>query len=304
MLDVQLQIFKLVVEKNSFSLAAQELHMTQSSVSQHIQSLELYFGAKLFDRLHRRICLTEAGKALYPYAVSLDRLYQEARDTMSGQLDLVVGHLSIAASMTIGEYLLPKILVQFHHLYPKVTIKMVIENTERVIAKTQEGNADVGFVEGIYKPTPELESASFYGDDLVVIRPATGEEEDEPVSLHHLLGHNWVLREADSGTRRVFENYLVRHDYSPASLNAIMSFSSTEAIKRAVMAGAGIGIMSRLAVADEIKRGELQAVTLREGTIDRNFWLLRNKAKFQTKTVNRFCDFFMEQVNSSVLAQN
>ena len=89
MLDVQLQIFKTVVEKKSFSLAAQELHMTQSSVSQHIQALEIYFGAKLFDRLHRRICLTEAGSALYPYAVSLERLYQEARDTMSGQLDLV-----------------------------------------------------------------------------------------------------------------------------------------------------------------------------------------------------------------------
>ena len=161
MLDVQLQIFKTVVEKKSFSLAAQELHMTQSSVSQHIQALEIYFGAKLFDRLHRRICLTEAGSALYPYAVSLERLYQEARDTMSGQLDLVTGRLSIAASMTIGEYLLPKILVQFNQLYPKVSIAMEIENTERVIGKTVEGAADVGFVEGLYKPVSDLEASVF-----------------------------------------------------------------------------------------------------------------------------------------------
>ena len=108
---------------------------------------------------------------------------------------------------------------------------------------------------------------------------------------------HWVLRETDSGTRRVFENFLVRHDCSPAALNAIMSFSSTEAIKSAVMAGAGLGIMSRLAVLDEIARGEIKVVPLCEGTIDRSFWILRNKAKFQTKTVNRFCAFFLSQMN-------
>ena len=301
MLDVQLQIFKTVVEKKSFSLAAQELHMTQSSVSQHIQALEIYFGAKLFDRLHRRICLTEAGSALYPYAVSLERLYQEARDTMSGQLDLVTGRLSIAASMTIGEYLLPKILVQFNQLYPKVNITMDIVNTERVIGKTVEGNADIGFVEGVYKPVSDLEGECFCGDDLVIIKSASYNTNntclEAPVSIATLLEERWVLRETDSGARRVFENFLVRHDCSPAALNVIMSFSSTEAIKSAVMTGAGIGIMSRLAVTEEIKRGEVKVVKLCEGTIDRSFWILRNKAKFQTKTVNRFCAFFLSQMN-------
>jgi len=299
MLDVQLKIFKMVVEKKSFSLAAQELHMTQSSVSQHIQALEIYFGTKLFDRLHRRICLTEAGSALYPYAISLDRLYQEARDTMLGQLDLVTGRLSIAASMTIGEYLLPKILVRFNRLFPKVNITLEIENTEKVIGKTVEGNADVGFVEGLYKPVAELDGECFHGDDLVVIKAASDcERIEEPVSVATLMSERWVMRETDSGTRRVFENFLVRHDFSPSSMNVIMSFSSTEAIKSAVMTGAGLGIMSRLAVDGEVRRDEIVVVPLREGTIDRNFWILRNKAKFQTKTVNRFCTFFMEQVNS------
>ncbi len=297
MLDVQLQIFKTVVEKNSFSLAAQELHMTQSSVSQHIQALEIYFGAKLFDRLHRRICLTEAGRALYPYAVSLERLYQEAGDTMSGQLDLVAGSLSIAASMTIGEYLLPKLLVEFNQLYPKVSITMEIENTERVIGKTVEGSADVGFVEGLYKPVSDLEGECFRGDDLVVIKAAGRCHcREKQITIAALLNEPWVLRETDSGTRRVFENFLVRHDFSPAALNVNMSFNSTEAIKSAVMAGSGLGIMSRLAVSDEIKRGEICVMPLCEGTIDRNFWMLRNKAKFQTKTVNKFCAFFLEQV--------
>ena len=220
---------------------------------------------------------------------------------MSGQLDLVTGRLAIAASMTIGEYLLPKILVQFNQLYPKVNITMDIVNTERVIGKTVEGSADIGFVEGVYKPVSDLEGECFCGDDLVIIKSISyivgNACAGAPLPIASLLAERWVLRETDSGTRRVFENFLVRHDCSPAGLNAIMSFSSTEAIKCAVIAGAGLGIMSRLAVLEEIERGEIEVVPLCEGTIDRNFWVLRNKAKFQTKTVNRFCAFFLNQMN-------
>ena len=146
-----------------------------------------------------------------------------------------------------------------------------------------------------------MEGECFCGDDLVIIKSASyhscNTATAAPVSIATLLEERWVLRETDSGTRRVFENFLVRHDYSPAALNVIMSFSSTEAIKSAVMTGAGLGIMSRLAVTEEIKRGEVRVVQLCEGTIDRSFWILRNKAKFQTKTVNRFCAFFLSQMS-------
>jgi LysR family transcriptional regulator, transcriptional activator of the cysJI operon len=299
MLDIQLQIFKTVVEKESFSLAAQELHMTQSSVSQQIRALETYFGAKLFDRLHRRIFVTEAGNALYPYAVSLERLYQEARDTMSGQRELVTGHLSVSASLTIGEYLLPKLLVQFNTLYPQVHIEMSIENTERVIGKIVDGTAGVGFVEGLYKPVPTLEETCCRGDDLVIIAPASSATTScAPVPLVGLINEKWVLREPDSGTRRVFENFLAKNGCIPSTLNVIMELSSTEAIKNAVMAGVGLGVMSRLAVLNELKRGELKVTTLREGTIDRRFRMLRNKGKFQTKAVEKFCAFFLEQIQA------
>ena len=298
MLDIQLQIFKTVVEKESFSLAAQELHMTQSSVSQQIQALECYFGAKLFDRLHRRIYLTEAGAALYPYAVNLERLYQEARDTMSGQMAQVSGHLCIAASLTIGEYLLPKLLVQFNAIYPQVNISMSIENTEKVIGKIIDGNAGVGFVEGLYEPVTALEETCLRGDQLVVIAPVSYQTpENEKISLASLLSENWVLREPDSGTRRVFESFLLQNGLVPSSLKISMDLSSTEAIKSAVMAGVGLGVMSHLAVAREIERNEMKVLPLCEGTIDRSFRMLRNKGKFQTRTVEKFCAFFREQVN-------
>ena len=298
MLDIQLKIFKTVAEKGSFSLAAQELHMTQSAVSQQIQALECYFGSKLFDRLHRRISLTEAGTALYPYAQHMERLYQEVRDTMAGQIDMVSGRLNIAASLTIGEYLLPRILVRFNALYPQVAISMTIENTEKVIGKILDGNAGVGFVEGLYEPVTALEETCCPGDQLVVIAPASyRSSECQPAPLSRLMNERWILREPDSGTRRVFESFLAQHGFSPSLLNVAMEMSSTEAIKSAVKAGVGMGVMSRLAIHEEVERGALQVLPISEGSIDRNFRMLRNKGKFQTKAVEKFCSFFLEQVN-------
>ena len=299
MLDVQLQIFKTVVEKESFSLAAQELHLTQSSVSQQIQALECYYGVKLFDRLHRRIHLTEAGAALYPFATNLERLYQEAKDTMSGQMDQISGQLNIAASLTIGEYLLPRILAQFNALYPKVSISMNIENTEKVIGKILDGRAGVGFVEGVYEPVAAIADTRCQGDQLAVIAPgAYKPPKGEPVLLTDLMKERWVLREPDSGTRRVFEKYLLKNGHSPSSLIIGMELSSTEAIKGAVISGVGLGVMSKLAVIGEVKRKELKILSLSEGTIDRDFRMLRNRGKFQTKAVEKFCSFFTEHVQT------
>jgi len=229
--------------------------------------------------------------------VQLERLYQEARDTMSGQMDLVTGRLGIAASLTIGEYLLPKLLVEFNALYPLVNISMNIENTEKVIGKIVDGSAGIGFVEGLYEPVSALEAICCRGDQLVVIAPVAHRAlSEEAVSLAELVNERWVLREPDSGTRRVFEKFLTKNGFVPSNLNIIMELSSTEAIKRAVMSEVGLGVMSRLAAISEIERGELKELHICEGTIDRSFWMLRNRGKFQTKAVEKFCSFFLEHM--------
>ena len=170
-LDIQLQIFKTVVDKKSFSLAALELHMAQSSVSQQIQNLERHYGVKLFDRINRRVLLTEAGLQLYPYAIQLERLYQEACKSMSELTDNIDGKLHIGASLTIGEYLMPEILVGFSRLYPQVKISMDIANTEEITAMVVSGTVNVGFVEGPFEMCGVLRCQPFYGDELVVIAP-------------------------------------------------------------------------------------------------------------------------------------
>ncbi|VBB05920.1 transcription regulator hth lysr [Lucifera butyrica] len=297
MLDVQLQIFKCVVEKESFSLAAQELHLTQSSVSQQIHALECYYGVKLFDRLYRRIRLTAAGAALYPYAVELERLYQATNKTMRGLMDITGGRLAIGASLTVGEYLLPKILVEFSCLYPLVNISMTVENTEKVIANVLDGSIDLGFVEGLYEPMPVLADRRCGGDRVVVVAPPKHFLAHNKVNpLASLMDERWVLREPDSGTRRVFEEFVNRHGYNAASLKIVMELSSSEAIKSAIKAGLGLGAISCLAVEDDLKRGELITVPLSEGEITRNFIMLHHREKFQTRAVEKFSSFVMENI--------
>jgi DNA-binding transcriptional LysR family regulator len=292
MLDIQMKIFKTVVDKSSFSLAAQELHMTQSSVSQQIHNLESYYGVRLFDRLHRRITLTQAGSALYPYAVQLESICNDARKTVQGLMDDISGHLHIGASLTVGEYWLPKTLLAFSRLFPKVHISMDIFNTEQITAMVLAGKINLGFVEGPFDKPDVLVTKTCGGDQLVVIT-----SRDYPLppgkrtSLSELLLERWVMREPTSGTRRVFEEFLDLHKYDPAALNIVMELGSTQAIKEAVKAGLGIATISRLAVVDEVKWGKLGVIPLSEGPMERPYTIMYHREKFKTSAVEKFYDF-------------
>lgn len=296
MLDIQMKIFKTVVEKKSFSRAAEELHMTQSSVSQQIQNLENYYSVKLFDRLHRRIAMTQAGIALYPYAVKIERLYEESRKAMQGLMQVISGKLHLGASLTIGEYLMPEILVSFSKLYPQVDIAMDIFNTEQIAAMVVNGDINLGFIEGPFETPDALVAKQCGGDELVVIAPADNRRvKCIKQHLAELLAERWVMREKNSGTRKIFEQYVAANGFDVSAINVIMELGSTQAIKEAVKAGLGIAAISRLAVAKEIERGELGIILISEGPIERNFTMLSHREKFKTSAVERFSEFVFEK---------
>lgn len=182
-------------------------------------------------------------------------------------------------------------------MYPLVNVAMDIENTEKVIAKVLDGSVGFGFVEGLYEPVPTLTDIRCQGDHLVIIASS-----DRPIScgesppLSVLLCERWVLREPSSGTRNVFEQFVNNHGGRSSSLNIIMELSSTEAIKSVVKAGLGLGVMSWLAVEAEVDRGELAVLPIREGLITRNFTVLQNRGKFQTRTGEIFGKFITEKI--------
>lgn len=301
MLDVQLQVFKTVVEKGSFSLAAQELHMTQSSVSQQIQSLENYYGVKLFDRMYRKIMTTQAGMALYPYAVELERLYQESNKAMQGLKADISGPLNIGCSLTIGEYFMPQLLVAFRLEHPLVEASMEVYNTEQITAMVLGGSISLGFIEGHYDPMDALVDTKFAGDELIVIAsPQYNKHLANRMSLAELMGTRWVMREKDSGTRKIFEEFVNAHGYDPQKLNVVLEMGSTQAVKESVKSGIGISAISELTVKSEIHRGELIAIPLQEGRILRRFTMLYHKERFQTNAVEKFMSYVMEQTDSNV----
>ena len=295
MLDIQFKVFKTVVEKGGFSLAAQELHMTQSSVSQQIHTLEAYYGVKLFDRMYRKIIVTQAGAALYPYAIELERLYQETDKTMQALKADIVGQLRIGCSMTVGEYFMPGILVSFSRMHPLVVTSMDVGNTEQITSMVIGGSISLGFIEGHYEPIDMLVDKQFAGDQLIVIAPIDSKLSLQPMSLAELMNARWVMREKDSGTRIIFEEYLSTRGLDPQKLNVVLEMGSTQAVKEAVKAGMGIAAISRLTVENAIKYGELSVIPLEEGVIERKFTMIYCKERFQTCAVEKFISYVMEK---------
>ena len=298
MLDTRIYVFKAVADQKSFTLAAQQLYMTQSAVSHHIAGLESHYGLKLFDRMHRKIALTLAGEKLYGYASEIERLCQEAEKEMRGLSSSVSGRLHIGASLTIGEYVLPELLARFNQLYPSVDITMDIFNSDQIAHKVIEGKVDAGFIEGKLELAGTIEQHECGGDELVIIAPVKGAAAAGVVSIETLMDQRWIMREATSGTRTSFESFLRTHGVEPSALNVGMELGSTQAIKEAVKVDLGIAPISSLAVAEEVARGEFQLLALAEGPMKRSFSLITNPDKFQTFTTEKFLQFIFQQLRA------
>ncbi|HMM20130.1 MAG TPA: LysR family transcriptional regulator [Selenomonadales bacterium] len=288
MLDIQLHIFKTVVECNSFSRAARELHLTQSSVSQQIRKLEDHYGVKLFDRLYRRIVITEAGKTLYPFARRLETLYQEIDGGMQRLTGDVSGAVHIGASLTVGEYLLPRFLIDFKGQYPKVDMTMEVQNSEQITLLVADAAIDLGFIEGPVALPEVLGRMPCGGDELAVVTRPGQDFGAEPLPLARLLTEPWIMREKTSGTRQVFEQFLEKHQLPRQNLAVTMELASTQAVKQAVKSGLGMTAISSLAVAEELEAGALVRIPLLEGAISREFSLIYHRDRFWTLAADEF----------------
>lgn len=277
MLLLQLRTFKLVIDCGSFSKAAKALHMTQSAVSQHIHSLENYFGVKLINRLYRSISLTAAGERLYSYAGRFEQLQFIMEQSMQEVTEQATGHLQLGASYTIGEYVLPSKLAQYCQKYGQVECELNILNTDQVVELTLAGKLDLGFIEGLQAVPSGVHSHEWGGDSLLILAGPTWQGPKGTVSLTDLLQETWVLREKLSGTRQYFENFLAKLGLD--TLKQVQELGSSQAIKGAVRAGMGLTALSELTVKEEVERKELQSILLKEGKIQRKFHVIWHKEK-------------------------
>jgi len=259
----RLDVFATVARESSFSRAAEILHLSQPAVSQLVASLEAELGVRLFDRSRRGVRLTPAGRALAGHAERLLRDMDDARRAVAEAAGAITGSLRVGASQTVGHYVLPAVMAEFARLYPAVTVRVGVQNTERVAALLLAGEVDVGFVEG-HVGLPGIVVRPFARDELVVIaHPGHPWARRAQVRLEHLVAEPIVLREPGSGTRQVTEESLRRAGIDPESLTVVMELAGAEAIKTAVEAGVGVAVVSRATVAKELRLKTLVARPVR-----------------------------------------
>jgi DNA-binding transcriptional LysR family regulator len=262
-----LALFHAVAKAGSISRGAVAIRVSQPAVSKQIGELENALGVRLLDRLPRGCELTEAGRILADYAHRWCSLEQDAKRAIEEYRGLKRGRLTVGASLTIGGYLLPGALAEFHRRYPDIELKIEIANTESIRRSLLDGVFELGLTEGPIE-SGELDSAVFFQDELVVIAPVGHAllKKKTAATVREICREPFLLREEGSGTRAVVEQALRRKGLT---VKPLMSLASPEAIKNAVAAGLGIAVVSRLIIEQELRAGSLGVIPLKDLTIRR-----------------------------------
>ncbi len=281
----QLRIFVAVAEREHLTQGARALNLTQSAVSSAITTLEGRYATKLFDRIGRRIALTEAGKLFLIEARAVLARATAAEAVLSDLSGLARGSLALVASQTVANYWLPPVIQRFRREHPGIAVSLAIGNTETVSATIRDGVADLGFIEGEIDD-PALSMTEVDEDELVIVVPAGHPWAQATPSPEELSQGGWVLREAGSGTRAMFEAALPGLGLAADDLSVALELPSNEAICAAVAAGAGATAISRLVAANAIAAGRLATVAL--PLPKRRFLALRHKERYLAKAAAAF----------------
>ena len=289
--DHKLKVFCTVAETKSFSKTSQIIHLTQPAVSLQIQALEELYETKLFDRSSSSISLTPAGEVLYSYSKNILAQYAELEKEIGKITGLIKGSITIGASTTIGNYILPSVVFNFKKAHPKIKISILIGNTDRVLDLLTYGVVDFGLVEG-ETTRSKIKSEALLTDELVFIVPTMHPlAKKKSISILEIMKEPFIIREEGSGTRRIIEKYLISHGIKISDLHIALCLGGTESIKDAVERGMGISIISRWAARKEVQFGTLKYITAKEDRILRDFSLLMTKNAVFSHAVDEFLSY-------------
>lgn len=292
----QLRIFVAVAQHEHVTQAARDLNLTQSATSAAIAALEGRYETKLFDRIGRRIALTGAGRLFLIEAKAVLQRAGAAETMLADIAALKRGPLNLAASQTVGNYLLPRLLHRYRSRYPGIALSLSLGNTETVAALIHDGAADLGFIEG------EID------DPVLAVRPVA----EDRLALVVAVGHpwatkppkgpedfrnaSWICREPGSGTRSVLEAALPALGIARQDLRIALELPSNEAVCAAVEAGAGVTIISRLVVGRALTAGLLVAIAVELPR--RSFSILRHKERYVTVASSAFVELAAETLST------
>ena len=290
MADRRLQVFYTVAKLLSFTKAAETLHMTQPAVTFQVRQLEDHFDTRLFDRTHNRVALTEAGRKAYEYAEEIFSLYAEMENTVKELTGDVSGALTMGASTTIAEYMLPALLRGFTMEFPDINLKLNVSNTEGIVSMIENSMIDLGVVEGPVANKNLLVEVCRVDQLVAVVPPDHTLAKRDSISMEEVMEHPFICREEGSGTREVIMDHMVKLGLDRNNLNVSLELGSPESIKGAVEAGMGISIASIATLEKELQLGTLVAVKL-DPPMERAFSFVRQRQKFRLQAMDKLLDY-------------
>lgn len=279
----QLEIFVAISRTESVSRASEVLSLSQSAASTALSELERQFDLQLFDRVGKSLRINETGQQLLPRAVELIDRAKEIENLLRGHAGF--GHMKIGATLTVGNYLATILVARFLQEHPESRIQLQVHNTSSIVQQIANHELDLGLIEGDCNH-PDIEVQPWVADELVIFSaPSHPLAKQRKVPMEQLLQEQWILREKGSGTRATFDRAFHNHH---SELKIRLELEHTEAIKRAVESGLGIGCISRLALKDAFRRGSLVPLSTPCLDLGRFFYFLWHKQKYQTTGIREF----------------
>lgn len=281
----QLRTFCVLAKKGSFSRTAQELHLTQPAVSVHIKALEDFYGVGLFDRVDKRLVLTEAGKTLYGYAGQIFNLINETQRAISDFSELKRGSISVGASNNIGVYVLPSILGKFKNKFPEINIQVSIDTTRIIEQKILSNEIDIGIVEAQTRSS-DLVLEQWGVEKLILITsPKHQWAKLKSIKPDLMIDEPFIVGGRGSGTRRVLEEKIPD---VVKKMKIFLELGSTEAVKKAVEENLGVSICGENTVSRELKSGQLKEIKIKGIELYKNFSIIYLKGKVITLAMKKF----------------
>ncbi len=287
----QLRVFQAVAKHLSYTKASQVLHLSQPAVSMQVHQLEESIGLPLFEKLGRRIALTEAGREVYQYSRSIARALREMEEVVESLKGLSRGRLSIAVASTVN-YFAPRLLAVFHNRYPGIHLKLDITNRERLLELLADNRVDLVLM-GQAPEQADVEAEPFMENPLVLVAPPEHPLAGQDViPLKRLEEEVFVMREPGSGTRQAMERFF---DQRGIRIRHGMQMTRNEAVKQAVRAGLGLSVVSLHTIELELATGKLVVLQAEGFPIQRQWYLVYRRGKRLSPAARAFRELVLRE---------
>ena len=283
----ELKTFVTLVEVKNFTKTAEILLMSQPSVSLHIKNLEKEFQTILFQRSPKHLKITPTGEILYERAKQIITIYEQTKQDILEHHNSIKGELKIGASFTIGEYILPSILIDLQKDYPELELQVVIGNTGEIVQFVRLYQVDIGLIEG-QTNEKELSVHPFMQDELFIVSSNTHELAcKKEVTITDLQNQIWITREVGSGTRE-YLNHVIRSN--GLKVKSFLTISSNQGIKETLMNGMGLSLLSHSVIERDIQHKNLSIIQLKSQSFHRMLSYIYSPIMRDKKNVKTFID--------------